>query len=336
MNEPNGGKPPGAASEEDGTDHSSLTPPPLATRPFRAKDHTTPHRSREHRRRRLRRRGRRAYVRSVYFLPSLATLGNAICGFGCIYVAGLNSTDPSRDWLTLFFASHRFIAACYLIFLAMFFDAVDGRLARFTRHTTDFGGQLDSLADVISFGVAPAFLALQVFKEAHPVVYPMFDRLFWAIGALYMSCAALRLARFNVSNEHGEQHHFSFLGLPSPGAGGAVVAFILMQQDLAGDPWRGYLQHTSHSLAYACIWILPALVLITGLLMISNIRYPHVVNRHMRGRRSLGRLIAVLVLLLLIVVAHRYVLAVGAVTYALWGPLSYLWIRSRRRTVVAK
>ena len=288
--------------------------------------------SREHRRRRLRRRGRRAYIRSVYFLPSLATLGNAICGFGSMYVAALAPNDTSRDWLTGFFSTHRFVAACYLIFFAMLFDALDGRLARFTRHTTDFGGQLDSLADVISFGVAPAFLALQVFKSQHMLLPPL-DRLCWAIGALYMSCAALRLARFNVSNEHGEQHHFSFLGLPSPGAGGAVVAFILMQQDLAGDPWRGYLLDWAHTLSAICIWLIPPLVLATGLLMISNIRYPHMVNRYMRGKRSLGRLIAVVAILLLLVVAHRFTLGLGLLAYALWGPTSYAWVRLRRKAL---
>jgi CDP-diacylglycerol--serine O-phosphatidyltransferase len=176
---------------------------------------------REHRRLRLRRRGRRAYIRSVYFLPSMATLGNAICGFGAIYLATMpSSTSPD---------GHPFTAAAYLIFLAMVFDALDGRLARFARHTTDFGGQLDSLADAISFGVAPAFLSILLFKAAYVIYHPdipaEITRFVWSIGALFMSCAALRLARFNVSNEHGEQHHFSFLGLPSPAAGGTVAAW---------------------------------------------------------------------------------------------------------------
>src|SRR5436190_9796572 len=190
-------------------------------------------RSREHRRRRLRRHGRRAYIRSAYSLPTLATLGNAICGFAAVYVAGLDPATAGSDSLTQFFAFHRFTAAAYLIFLAMVFDALDGRLARFTRHTTDFGGQLDSLADFGSFGIAPPFLALQLFRHAIVDLPVAVSRLIWAIGAIYLSCAALRLARFNVSNEHGEQHHFSFLGLPSPGAAGTVAAFVLMQQALA-------------------------------------------------------------------------------------------------------
>src|SRR5207245_2521508 len=226
---------------------------------------------REHRRRRFRRHGKRAYIRSAYSLPSLATLGNAICGFGAIYVAGLDPATAGADTLTQFFAFHRFTAAAYLIFLAMIFDALDGRLARFARHTTDFGGQLDSLADVVSFGAAPAFVAMQLFKVEVPNIWVVFSRAVWAIGALYLCCAMIRLARFNVSNEHGEQHHFSFLGLPSPGAGGTVAAWILMQRDLRNSDLD--------RLADLCSWLLPFLILSTGLLMASNFRYPHVVNR---------------------------------------------------------
>jgi len=297
---------------------------------------------REHRRRRLRRHGRRAYIRSVYFLPSMATLGNAICGFASMYVASLDRSEPNPDAWTTWFQVHNFVAAAYLILIAMLFDALDGRLARFTRHTTDFGGQLDSLADVISFGCAPAFLALHLFKAIHPEhwpwamtvpgIPPMVSRLVWAIGALYVSCAALRLARFNVSNAHGEQHHFSFLGLPSPGAGGAIAALVLMQQDLSLAQWHNsVITSIASSAACACVWCLPIVVLATGLLMISNVRYPHLVNRYLRGRRSIGRLILVLAFVLLFLVAHRYVLAIGMVLYALMGPASMAYARLRNR-----
>jgi len=286
---------------------------------------------REHRRLRLRRHGRRAYIRSVYFLPSMATLGNAICGFAAMYVAAL-PPGTGVDSVTLFFSNHQFTAAAYLIFLAMVFDALDGRLARFARHTTDFGGQLDSLADVISFGAAPAFLSLLLFKAEfsnhHMQDLPAAaSRLIWAVGALYMSCAALRLARFNVSNEHGEQHHFSFLGLPSPAAGGTIAAWVLMQQELARVPdkissWPSWVATFATHLSTLCILLLPALVLGTGLLMISHIRYPHLVNRYLRGRRSIGRLILVLMGLLLLLVAHEYVMAIGMLAYVLWGAIS--------------
>src|SRR4051812_29971658 len=94
------------------------------------------HGSREHRRRRMRRHGRRAYIRSVYFLPSLATLGNAVCGFGAMYVAAFDQANVGNDPWAKFFMVHRFTAAAYLVFVAMIFDALDGRLARFARHTT--------------------------------------------------------------------------------------------------------------------------------------------------------------------------------------------------------
>ncbi|MEA2709880.1 MAG: CDP-diacylglycerol---serine O-phosphatidyltransferase [Phycisphaerales bacterium] len=286
----------------------------------------------------MRRRGRRAYIRSVYFLPSLATLGNAVCGFGAMYVASLaamaietgSSGYVFRDPWARSIAQNGFVAAAYLIFAAMVFDALDGRLARFTRHTTDFGGQLDSLADVVSFGAAPAFIALQLFRvevlDIHHVPVAL-SRLNWAIGALYFSCAALRLARFNVSNEHGEQHHRSFLGLPSPGAGGAVAAWILMQQDLR---LQGVTMHAARHLADACIYVLPAIVLGTGLLMISNTRYPHLVNRFLRGKRSFGRLLFVVVLLLLLVVWHQYVLGIGMLIYAFYGFANWAFARIRR------
>jgi CDP-diacylglycerol--serine O-phosphatidyltransferase len=283
-------------------------------------------RRREHRRRRIRRHGRRAYIRSVYFLPSMATLGNAICGFAACYVAAFDESNVGQDPYAIALAHNKFLVAAYFILLAMVCDALDGRLARFTRHTTDFGGQLDSLADVVSFGFAPAFVALLLFKEQaeFPFKLPfMISRLIWAIGAIYFSCAAIRLARFNVSNEHGEQHHFSFLGLPSPGAAGVVVGLILMQQDLLDKPIQ------STSLASVCVIILPAVVLFSGLLMVSNFRYPHLVNRYMRGRRSIARLLFVLALVLLLVVAHRYVIGLGTLAYAASAPIS--WAMSRMR-----
>ncbi len=280
-------------------------------------------RDRAHRRLRFRRHRRRAYIRSAYSLPSLATLGNAVCGFGAMYLCALASGAAGEDPLTRKLATHPFTVAAYLIFAAMFFDAIDGRLARFTRHTTDFGGQLDSLADVISFGAAPAFLALMVFKhDVGRSLPPGLTRLVWAIGALFMSCAAIRLARFNVSNEHGEQHHFSFLGLPSPAAGGVVASLVLLQQSLkiealemVGTRWGTILQ----AAATTCVWMLAPVVLLCGLLMVSHIRYPHLVNRYLRGRRPLGQLPLALAVVLMLVVWHEGALAIGHLIYLLWG-----------------
>ena len=281
----------------------------------------------EHRRRRFRRHRRRAFIRSVYSLPSLATLGNALCGFASIYIAGLVA---SRDWVGAWFSdpNNRFIWAAYLIFLAMVFDGLDGRLARFTRHTTDFGGQLDSLADAISFGAAPAFLAIQLFKTQTSTAewdLPVFiTRLIWAIGALYVSCALIRLARFNVSNQHGEQHHFSFFGLPSPGAAGAVAALVLLHESisLADQP----------VLKRIVLWMIPVVVLATGLLMVSMIRYAHVVNRYLRGKKSVPMVLVVLAVVLLFIISPTITLAVAVLVYAFSGLFGYLYLKVRRKT----
>lgn len=295
---------------------------------------------REQRRLRLRRHGRRAYIRSIYLLPSMMTLGNAICGFAAIYVASL--TSGSDPW-TQAFIKHRFVVAAYLIFLAMVCDALDGRLARFTRHTTDFGGQLDSMADVISFGVAPAILMLQLCKDASPETPHAVTRAIWGIGAVYACCAAIRLARFNVSNEHGEQHHFSFLGLPSPGAGGTIAAIVLMNQ-AAGQEYlalpiaarEGTTGNLLMGIATIAFWALPIITLITGLLMVSTIRYPHIINRYLRGRKTVGQLVLMLVGLIVLIAWHQYMIAVAAIVFTASGMVSWVWFRINRRRPAPK
>jgi CDP-diacylglycerol--serine O-phosphatidyltransferase len=158
------------------------------------------------------------------------------------------------------------------------------------------------------------------------------SRLIWAVAAVYFSCAAIRLARFNVSNEHGEQHHFSFLGLPSPGAAGAVVAMVLMQQDLRQNGASMDVRWIS-MLGNVCLYLLPAIVLGTGLLMVSNIRYPHVVNKYLRGRKPITRLMAGVILIMLVIVAHRYVLGIGCLAYALLGFTGWAYRSLRPRPI---
>lgn len=288
-------------------------------------------RERERRRRRVKRGGRRAYIRSVQMLPSLATLGNALCGFGAIYVVTLGEVQSDPIASALF--DNRFIIAVYLIGLAMVCDALDGRLARFARHTTDFGGQLDSLADAISFGAAPAVIALQTFKFEGVEVPLVVGRLVWAVGGLYVACALVRLARFNVSNEHGEENHRSFLGLPSPGAAGVVLGLVLMQQDLmieAQDETNLLPTSVLSGLGIAATILIPPVLAASALLMVSNVRYPHFVNRLARGSKGIGRLVTIVAVLLALVVAHRYTLGLVGIVFLLTGPISHLrarWVK---------
>ena len=123
-----------------------------------------------------------------------------------------------------------------MVLLAMVFDMLDGRLARMSHATSSFGGQLDSLCDMVSFGIAPAFLMLQIVSERKlepiiPFSGSLLHRFIWLAALAYISCTAIRLARFNVENEESEVAHMSFVGLPSPAAAGVVVSLIIFQQE---------------------------------------------------------------------------------------------------------
>jgi len=172
-----------------------------------------------------RRRVRRQ--RMVAIVPSLLTLGNAACGFTAITYAAHLDPEAVPPHSPLFFAA-------LLIFAAMIFDGLDGPIARLAKQTSDFGAQLDSLSDAISFGVAPAFLMLTFARLNSHFFHP---RLLYIIAVLYLLCVLLRLARFNVAKD-GEASHTYFRGLPSPAAAGMVASLIIIGPGLVqlSDP----------------------------------------------------------------------------------------------------
>jgi len=241
----------------------------------------------------LLRRVRKQRLKYVTVLPSLITILNGVCGFVAIIFAGRGS----------------FAMAGYMVLLAMIADMLDGRLARMSKSTSSFGGQLDSLCDIISFGVAPAFLMLEVLQEYKlggfvqlSVTFASFlQRFIWLAAAAYISCAAIRLARFNVENEEDESVHMSFVGLPTPAAAGVIVSLILFHQEIilpelsAGDT-PAYLGFCESVIIYA----LPFLVLGVAILMVSRIRYPHVLNQYIKGKKPFEHLIRLLLFLLFI------------------------------------
>jgi CDP-diacylglycerol---serine O-phosphatidyltransferase len=207
-------------------------------------------------------------------LPTLLTLGNAVCGFGAITFAA--------QWWGPNLATSLF-AASLLVFLAMLFDALDGSTARRLNKTSEFGAQLDSLCDAISFGAAPAFIMLQFALATgyHP-------RLLWLVAALYVVCTVLRLARFNVENDEDEEKG-SFSGLPSPAAAGTIASFPVMAFGLK------HLEITEHSLLWdgfaawldaIVIWVLPPVTLAVACLMVSRVPYTHTFRQLVRGRRN--------------------------------------------------
>jgi len=241
---------------------------------------------------RLLRRVRRQRLKYIAILPSLITILNGVCGFAAIVFAGKGGEKLGLGQLSYFAMSG------YMILLAMIADMLDGRLARMHQSTSSFGGQLDSLCDIISFGVAPAFLMLKVleyklagFAGLNPVTETFLQRFIWLAAAGYISCAAIRLARFNVENEEDESAHMSFVGLPTPAAAGVIVSLIILHQETL---------ETLPSLN-VIIYALPFLALGVAVLMVSRIRYPHILNQYLKGRKPFAYLIRVLLLLAFVI-----------------------------------
>ncbi len=261
---------------------------------------------------------RRRMLRSIALLPSLCTIGNALAGFGAIHFATKNALGEA--------SLHNLSVAAWMILAAMVFDMLDGRLARMARKTSDFGAQLDSLCDVVSFGVAPAVIMLRMVimvMRGHEFIWYTInvERAVWAVAAVYLACAALRLARFNVENEPDESAHMKFEGLPSPGAAATVMASVLL---LTHADWN-WLENEWMSLAVGVS--LPVITLIAALLMVSKIEYPHIVNQYIRGRRSFTYLVATVIVLTLGVLKPFLFASVIAVGYMLLGPVAALFRR---------
>jgi CDP-diacylglycerol--serine O-phosphatidyltransferase len=229
-------------------------------------------------------------------LPTLLTLGNAACGFGAITYAARVGPDPAEHFL--------FISAV-LIFLAMLFDMLDGSAARLARQTSEFGAQLDSLCDAVSFGVAPAFLMLRLLHwmeadsaQLEAPFQPFFEypsRLLWVIACLFGLCALLRLARFNVETDEEDSHTF-FSGLPSPAAAATIASFpiALMGLRSRATASEGAWQTLAHWLIPTTYLLLPAITLCVAVLMVSRFRYAHFFSQLFRGHRTRLRLIQII------------------------------------------
>ncbi len=187
----------------------------------------------------LLRRVRGQRLKYITILPSLITILNGVCGFTAIVLASKGAAAGTSN-----FSYHKlqlpyFAMAGYMILLAMIADMLDGRLARMSQSTSSFGGQLDSLCDIISFGVAPAFLMVKILEykltglaETNPSLEDFLQRFVWLAAVAYISCAAIRLARFNVENEQDESAHMSFIGLPTPAAAGVIVSMVIFHQEI--------------------------------------------------------------------------------------------------------
>jgi CDP-diacylglycerol--serine O-phosphatidyltransferase len=269
------------------------------------------------------RRRRRLRVRKlpISVFPTMLTLGNVLCGFVAIFWASLPAdADFPFNWTPLTFAA-------MAIFAGMVFDGFDGRVARLTNSTSAFGAQLDSMADMVTFGLAPAFIAVKLIDPGVPYISNSADHLFGRVALIvaliYVACAALRLARYTVeSNEKRAVDPNVFSGLPSPGAAGTVAALILLQQ------------HIIFTLGYKPLWLVETtryamivIVLLTGIAMVSKLPYTHVMNRYLRGKANVNTIALYVIVALLLLIYPQWTIAIGFVCYAISAPA---WQISKR------
>ena len=259
---------------------------------------------------------RRGLAKGIYALPNAFTLAALFAAFYGIVMA----------------INGRFDFATTAIFASMVLDSLDGRVARMTHTQSAFGEQMDSLADMVSFGVAPALIAYLWTLET-------IGRWGWIAAFIYCACAALRLARFNVNTSVVDKRYFQ--GLPSPAAAALVCGFIWLTSamltmhnndvDLFRSllAWIGVLPSTRHDLA----WLMFALTLFAGLTMVTNI--PYYSFKDFGGRRSVPFVILVAAALLIAVVAIEpaTMLFLIFLVYALSGYVIYAWRRAKGEQV---
>jgi CDP-diacylglycerol---serine O-phosphatidyltransferase len=220
---------------------------------------------------------RRRFRRGVYLLPSLFTMGNMFCGYACIVYAMRGEFETAAPFIGFAFA----------------LDILDGRIARLTGAESEFGLQFDSLADVISFGIAPAILSFA--WGLNPL-----GRLGWAAGFLFVAAAAMRLARFNIQGMSGTDKRY-FVGMPSPAAAAVPAATVYAY------PWGLYDYREA----------LPALamVLVPAILMVSTIRFRSFKTLDLRARQPYTVLIFIAAGIVAVATHPRFVLVVMAYSY---------------------
>jgi CDP-diacylglycerol--serine O-phosphatidyltransferase len=296
---------------------------------------------------------KRKRLKYIAVLPSMVTLMNAFCGFMAIIFAS-RGLDIFLQVSRLRRVNVSFLAMSgYMILFAMIADMLDGQVARWSGAASDFGGQLDSLSDAISFGVAPAFLMLKVMearsgldvfagrlrflssiKELFSgwnlwVVY-MTGKWFLLAAIVYVLCAVIRLARFNVENDTDDAAHKSFAGLPSPAAAGVVVSLVIFRENFL-PRISGNLPGLYSALMELTAWLLPFAALGGGLLMVTRIRYVHAANRLLSGKKTFVTFVALVFAILLSLWNIQLALVLGFWGFALSGLVRTLLDRVKTR-----
>jgi CDP-diacylglycerol---serine O-phosphatidyltransferase len=267
----------------------------------------------------------------IYFLPNLMTAGNLFCGFmaivNCIQ-ARLAESSLSGEYLGSSGADHYRHAVWFIIGAAVF-DSLDGRLARLGGRESLFGAEFDSLADVVSFGIAPALL-MSFLILAPSQGFPWFRDIGWLLGFIYLLCAAMRLARFNVITNpllrRGKKELTGdFVGLPVPAAALTVVSVVLFLLRLAD---------ADKSLDRAALG-LPFLMGLIAFLMMSAVRYPSGKKLDLQTKTRLRTFVAFLGLVALCLVFEEVAFLGACLAYIFFGLIRH-WRRRQRRPAAAK
>lgn len=259
-------------------------------------------------------------------LPTLLTLGNGVCGFAAIaFASKITLGDTPADEANRYW----FLLSALLIFVAMIFDVLDGYAARLSRTTSEFGGQLDSLCDAISFGAAPAFLLLRLGQEWQG--QPIVAKSIAVIAAVYLACAVLRLARYNIEstpeNSSASSGGKKFKGLPSPAAAGCVASLAVLRSDY-GSAWSGI----DPTLIQQFVWIwAPIGTLCAALLMVSQFPYPHFGRQLLRGKRQFRFFVQAVVVLAIVALTPTLSFFLLFWAYALMSPVRSLVLGAHRR-----
>ncbi|MBM4278023.1 MAG: CDP-diacylglycerol--serine O-phosphatidyltransferase [Deltaproteobacteria bacterium] len=231
--------------------------------------------------------------KGVYILPNLFTTGNLFCGF----------------WAIISVFHEKFEYAAYAILLAGVFDILDGKVARLSGATSKFGVQYDSLADLISFGVAPALLTFSWALRPY-------GRFGWLAAFLFVVCGALRLARFNVMSASGETKYFK--GLPIPAAAVMIALTILLYLRLIETGWVKDI-------------VILVMIYVLAFLMVSNIRYSSFKELDLARRKPFSLFIFIVLSMIVIVMEPVIVLFASILFYTFSGPINMIrgWHKKR-------
>ena len=228
--------------------------------------------------------------RGIFLLPSLLTTGNLLIGFLALILT----------------ADGRFSEAAVAVFVAIVMDILDGKVARLTKTTTHFGVEFDSLADVVSFCVAPAFML-------YSLALGRLGRAAWLGAFLFVACGALRLARFNVHSGVSDRRYF--VGLPTPAAAGLVASVLLL---LGNDELQWWQSAAIAAGTY-----------IVAILMVTTFRYYSFKEIDFARRRPTGVLLLVVLGILIVATHPQWFLFLLFSVYVLSGPTRPVWARRR-------